>query len=46
MQGLREHLEEGFDKVTSATCQAAIENVRREEDRYWREDTEDDEADE
>jgi len=46
MQGLRGHLEEGFDKVTPATCQAAIENVRREEDRYWREDTENDEANE
>lgn len=46
IRGLREHLEEGFEKVTPATCQAAIENMRREETRYWREDTEDDEANE
>lgn len=46
MQGLRKHLEDGFEKVTSATCQAAIEDVRREEDRYWQEDMDDDEANE
>ena len=44
MQGLREHLEKGFEKVTPTTCQAAIEDVKREEDRYWQEDMEDDEA--
>jgi len=40
MKGLREHLEEGFEKVTPATCQAAVEDMRQEEDRYWREDLE------
>lgn len=40
MQGLRTHLEEGFDKVTPETCRAAIADMRREEDRYWREDME------
>jgi hypothetical protein len=44
MQGLRNHLEDGFEKVTPATCQAAIEDTRREEDRYWQEDMEDDET--
>ena len=44
MQGLRNHLEDGFEKVTPATCQAAIEDMRREEDRYWQEDMEDDET--
>ena len=42
-KGLRAHVAEGFSKVTSATCQAAIADVRTEEDRYWREDMEDDE---
>jgi len=42
MQGLRQHLDEGFEKVTSATCQAAIADMWREEDRYWQEDLEDD----
>jgi transposase len=46
MQGLREHLEGGFEMVTPTTCQAAIEDMRREEDRYWHEDMDDDEADE
>jgi transposase len=46
IQGLRKHLEDGFEKVTSATCQAAIEHMRREEDRYWQEDLEDDETEE
>ncbi len=45
LQGLREHLEEGFDKVTSATCKGAVTDMRREEDRYWQEDLEN-EADE
>ena len=46
MQGLRGHLEGGFEKVTPATCQAAIEDMRREEDQYWQEDLDDDEPDE
>jgi hypothetical protein len=40
MKGLRTHLEEGFDKVTPETCRAAIVDMRREEDQYWREDME------
>ena len=40
MAGLRVHLEDGFAKVTPATCQAAIAAMREEEDRYWREDME------
>ena len=40
MAGLRVHLEEGFAKVTLATCQAAITAMRKEEDRYWQEDME------
>lgn len=43
-KGLRAHVAEGFSKVTPATCQAAIADVRTEEDRYWREDMEDDEG--
>ena len=43
-KGLRAHVAEGFTKVTPATCQAAIADVRTEEDRYWREDMEDDEG--
>ena len=43
-KGLRAHVAEGFNKVTPATCQAAIADVRTEEDRYWREDMEDDEG--
>ena len=39
-------LEGGFEMVTPTTCQAAIEDMRREEDRYWHEDMDDDEADE
>jgi hypothetical protein len=27
-------LEEGFEKVTAQTCQAALLDMRREEDRY------------
>ena len=42
-KGLRAHVAEGFHKVTPATCQAAMADVRTEEDRYWREDMEDDE---
>ena len=42
MQGLREHLEDGFKKVTPSTCQAAITDMRREEDQYWQEDMDDD----
>jgi len=42
-KGLRAHGAEGFNKVIPATCQAAIAAVRTEEDRYWREDMEDDE---
>ena len=42
-KGLRAHVAEGFHKGTPATCQAAIADVRTEEDRYWREDMEDDE---
>jgi hypothetical protein len=30
-------LQEGFDKVTLDTCQAAIADMRTEEDRYWKE---------
>jgi len=40
LAGLRTHLEAGFGKVTPETCQAAIANMRREEDRYWQEDME------
>jgi transposase len=40
MTGLRVHLEDGFAKVTPATCQAAIAAMREEEDRYWQEDME------
>jgi hypothetical protein len=40
MAGLRVHLEDGFEKVTSETCRAAIAEMRREEDRYWQEDME------
>lgn len=40
LAGLRKHLQEGFNKVTSDTCQAAIANVRQEEDQYWQEDME------
>jgi hypothetical protein len=40
MAGLRVHLEDGFAKVTPATCQAAIAAMREEEDRYWQEDME------
>jgi transposase len=43
MAGLRSHLAEGLDKVTSATCQAAITDMRKEEDRYWQEDMEESE---
>ena len=39
MNGLRQHLDEGFGKVTPSTC-AAVADIRREEDRYWREDAE------
>ena len=42
-KGLRAQVAEGFHKVTPATCQAAIADVRTEEDRYWRDDMEDDE---
>jgi len=38
------HVAEGFNKVTAATCQAAIADMRIEEDCYWREDMEDDEG--
>ncbi len=41
--GLREHLEDGFKKVTPKTCRAIVDIIRREEDRYWVEDMEDDE---
>jgi hypothetical protein len=37
-------LEEGFEKVTAQTCQAALLDMRREEDRYWIEDMEADEG--
>jgi transposase len=40
MAGLRVQLEDGFEKVTPETCQAAIAEMRKEEDRYWREDME------
>lgn len=43
MAGLRAHLEDGFEKVTPATCCAAIADMRSEEDRYWREDMEESE---
>jgi len=43
MAGLRVHLEDGFAKVTPATCQAAIAAMREEEDRYWQEDMEESE---
>ena len=45
-QPLEDPLEGGFEMVTPTTCQAAIEDMRREEDRYWQEDMDDDEADE
>ena len=44
MEGLWRHVEEGFGKVTAQTCRAALEDMRREEDRYWIEDLEEDEA--
>ena len=40
MNGLRQHLDEGFGKVTPSTYAAAVADIRREEDRYWREDAE------
>lgn len=43
MAGLRAHVEDGFEKVTPATCRAAIAAMRSEEDRYWREDMEESE---
>jgi hypothetical protein len=43
MKGLRTHVEAGFETVTSETCQAAIADMRREEDRYWWEDMEESE---
>lgn len=42
ISGLRQHLDAGFDKVTASTCASAIADIRSEEDRYWREDAEDD----
>ena len=39
--GLREHIIEGFDKVTAETCQAAIKDAYSEEERYWKEDMDD-----
>ena len=44
LKGLWQHLEEGFGKVTTQTCQAALVDMRREEDRYWLEDMEADEG--
>ena len=44
LKGLWQHLEEGFGKVTPQTCQAALVDMRREEDRYWLEDMEADEG--
>lgn len=44
MDGLWRHVEEGFSKVTAQTCQAALEDMRKGEDRYWVEDLENDEA--
>lgn len=41
MAGLREHLDAGFEKVTRTTCASAVADMRSEEDRYWREDSED-----
>ena len=43
LSGLWNHVEEGFHKVTAQTCRAALADIRREEDRYWVEDMEDDE---
>lgn len=42
MEKLREHLEEGFAKVTEMICQGVIKHSKQEEDKYWAEDTIDD----
>jgi transposase len=44
LNGLWQHLAEGFEKVTAQTCQAALSDMRKEEDRYWLEDMEADEG--
>jgi transposase len=44
LSGLWNQVEEGFRKVTAKTCRAALADMRREEDRYWVEDMEDDKA--
>ena len=41
--GLRKHVEQGFEKITRATCRAIVSDMQREEDRYWQEDMEYDE---
>ena len=38
IDGLKNHVEEGFEKITLATCRANVADMRREEDRYWNED--------
>lgn len=40
MAGRRVQREDGFANVTPETCQAAIADMRREEDRYGQEDME------
>jgi transposase len=40
---LKIHLEEGFQQVTPMTLQEIFKKVRREEDRYWKEDELEDE---
>lgn len=43
MKGLNEKLEKGFSKVTATTCQKLIAKVRKQEDLFWKEDSELDE---
>jgi transposase len=40
MTGLQKHLEIGFSKVTQSTCEKLIEKVRKQEDAFWKEDSE------
>ena len=40
MKSLNEKLEKGFSKVTATTCQKLIAKVRKQEDLFWKEDSE------
>jgi transposase len=42
MDGLKNHLEAGFEQVTSSVCPGLIEKVIIQEDQYWCEDEEQD----